>query len=84
MLALSQYHVKMYQKPSTTPPFEDFLEIYYYFLVCNEFTIKITKNPNKTTAINGKVTNPNSTNDGLAQSTANGAVEHGFIRSYPI
>jgi hypothetical protein len=45
--------------------------------------IRIRK-PNNTTAINGKLTKPNSINDGFAQSTAKGADEHGFIRSYPI
>jgi hypothetical protein len=50
----------------------------------NAVTIIIIKNPKSTTDMNGNVTKPNSINDGFAQSTANGADEHGFIRSKPI
>jgi hypothetical protein len=53
-------------------------------LVFIAITESILRKANNTTAIKGKVTNPNSMNDGFAQSTAKGAVEHGFIRSYPI
>lgn len=50
-----------------------------YFLENLMATIdKTAKNPNKTTAINGKVTKPNSINEGLAQSTAKGASEQGL------
>jgi hypothetical protein len=58
--------------------------IYYYFLNFTPVVTSTIKNPNNTTDISGKVTNPNSINEGLAQSTANGAEEHGFIRSNPI
>jgi len=61
--------------------------LYFYFLVVspNSATeMLVIKNPNNTTAINGNVTKPNSINDGVEQSTANGADEHGFMTSYPI
>jgi hypothetical protein len=63
---------------------ETYFDNSYYFFLYTAITTRVPRNPKRTAAINGNVTNPYSINDGLEQSTANGADEHGFIRSYPI